>query len=98
MEENKFELSPEAQEQLTAIVEKAVETFNILYDALFEVAKSVLEKIKEIAIYFGRLFFKMQLLEWKIPLRWADLISQKIYWYWAVRIGFDWFNRKLLPA
>lgn len=96
MNEYTVELSPEAREQLQQAFEKATRAAQALVDAFIEIAQIVMDRVRRIAIYFGRLFFKMQLLEWRISPRLAELVSEKIYWYWAVKFGFAWFNRKFL--
>lgn len=95
MEEIKFELSEEQNAELRRIVETAYESLRVLHDVFVEIAKVLIEKVRAIAEQLGRFFLKSQLLEWKIPHRIADFISEKIYWYWAVRLGFNWFYRKM---
>jgi hypothetical protein len=97
MEQYNFEMSDEAKRQLAELVERATEAAEAFLNALAEAIKPILDRLREIAIYFGRLFFKAQLLEWRISPRWAELISHKVYWYWACKIGYSWLNKHLLP-
>lgn len=94
METIDFELSDEQTEQLAHLLEKISQAAQVICDALAEFAEKIMEFVRALAEHFGRFFLKMQLLEWCIPMRWADLISQKVSWYWAARIGFWWFERK----
>lgn len=96
MNEHEFEISPEAQEQLRQLVEKVTKMAQEFCDAFAEIVSKVMEEIRKIAINLARFFLKMQLLEWRVPLKIADYVSEKIYWYWAVRIGFAYLQRKLL--
>ena len=93
---SEIELTSEQQEKLREMCNVAIEIFNNLRDALIEVVENFMQRVREIATMFGRMFLKMQLLEWKIPYPIADFVSEKVYWYWAVRLGFAWFQRKLL--
>lgn len=93
---NEIEFTPEQEEKLREMCKVAFEIFNNLRDVLIEIVENFMKRIREIATNFGRMFLKMQLLEWKIPYPVADFISKKVYWYWAVRLGFAWFQRKLL--
>jgi hypothetical protein len=97
MEQYEFELSDEAKAQLAEMAERAKKAVMAFCDEFIEAVRSILDKLHEIAVYFGRLFFRCQLLEWRISPRWAELISQKIYWYWACKIGYSWLNKRLLP-
>lgn len=96
--ENKieFKLSEETQAQLVKSMCEIGKSLNDLYDVLTEIVEKIIEAARLVAEQLGRFFLKQQLLEWRIPLRMADFISQKIYWYWAVKFGFYWFERKML--
>lgn len=96
MEEPKVEFSPEVQEQLREQIECIVEAFNQWWESIREVVREFLEKVRQIALNLARFFLRMQLLEWCVPNKVADFISEKIYWYWAWQIGFAWFRRKFV--
>jgi hypothetical protein len=93
---NEIELTPEQQEELREALQHMVKVAQEICDAICEAVSQVMEKIRQIAIELGRFFLKLQLLEWKIPYPLAEFTSRNIYWYWAVRLGFGWFQRKLL--
>jgi len=95
--ENEFdiELSDEAKEQLVKLALELREKINVLYDVLVEIVQKCLEVARAFAEQLGRFFLKMQLLEWRVPMPVADFISQKIYWFWAFKLGFNWFERRM---
>ncbi len=95
MEEIDFQLSPETTQALTEAMQAMSEAAKKLYDALTEVVLKVMEQVRKFAEMLGRFFLNQLLLEWRIPAPIADYISQKMYWVWACRIGFAWFERKL---
>jgi hypothetical protein len=96
IEQNAFEFElSEEQKKLAELMEKMREAAQVLCDALVELAKKVIEIFRALAERLARFFVKIMLLEWHMPLRWADLIAGKMPWYWAVRLGFWWFGRKL---
>jgi len=88
------EFTLEQQQEIREKVAKAVECLHNFFDALADLVQRAMEQIRQIAINLARWFMKLQLLEWKIPYRIADFVSKKIYWYWAFKIGFNWFQRK----
>lgn len=94
MTEIEFEFTPEQQQAFRESFERAVEAARDFCNAIAEVVQKAIEIIKEIAISLARFFLKLQLLEWKIPYPLADLISRNLYWYWAMRLGFNWLERK----
>jgi hypothetical protein len=95
VDEIKFELTNEQREQIRKVFAEVKEQFATLFDTLVELAKVVMEAIRRIAEQLGRFFLKMQLLEWHIPMRMAEFVSQKVSWFWAVKLGFNWFKRKM---
>lgn len=95
---DKIELTPEQLEQLHKTFHELVKTVKIILDTLCEAVQKATEMIRQIAIELARFYLKQQLLEWKVPHPVADWIARNIYWFWAVRLGYDWFQRKLLPA
>lgn len=94
MSENDFELTPEQQQAFHEAFQKAVEAARAICDAFAEIYQSVLERIREIALGLARFFLKLQLLEWKLPYSIADFISKNAPEYWAMRLGFNWLERK----
>ncbi len=90
--ENKFEPSEETIEQLNAVIKAAYDMAN----AIAEVVKLAIEVIRRIAIELGKFFLKQQLLEWRMPYPVAEMIAKKMPWYWSWKIGFYWFQRKML--
>lgn len=96
MDEINFEFTPEQSQAFTEIAQKIADAINQLSDVMVEIFKDFVERVRKIAEQLGRFFLKMQLLEWRVPAPIADYISQKIYWYWACRLGFAWFKRKTL--
>lgn len=84
-----------SQEELEK-VQKLAEALRELYDVFVEWAREVNERIREIADKLARFFLIQQLLEWRVPYPVADFISKKTPLYWAWRLGFRWFNNRLL--
>jgi len=93
-DEIKFEFTDEQREQFHKLLE-VIEKAQAVFDALVEIAKMAMDVLRKIAEQLGRFFMKMQLLEWRIPMRLADLISQKMSSYWVIKFGFNWFERKM---
>ena len=95
MEEIKFEFTDEQREQIRKLIAEVNEKAQAIFDVFVEIGKVLMEIVRKLAEQLGRFFLKMQLLEWRIPMHLADFISQKMYWYWTVRLGFNWFERKM---
>ena len=96
MSEVEFEFTPEQQQELREAIDKCIEAFYDVCHAMAEIVEKTIEQIKEAAIQLARFFLKLQLQEWKVPSPIADFVSKRMYWYWAVLLGFGWFQRKLL--
>lgn len=94
MNQVEFELTPEQQQAFRENFEKVIQVVRELCDALTEIFEIVLKRIREIAIRLARFFLKLQLLEWKLPYSIADFIANNAPEYWAMRLGFNWLERK----
>lgn len=94
MSEIEFELTPEQQQAFREAFQKVVQAARELCDAVVEIFQSVMECIREITLGLARFFLKLQLLEWKLPYAIADFIANNTPEYWAMRLGFNWLERK----
>ena len=90
------EFSPEQMEHLRETAQKLSQILNDLWDAVVEMCKIVMQKIREVTESLARFFLKMQLLEWRIPYPLADWFSQKANSWLAYKIGGHWLETALL--
>ena len=96
MDEIKIKLTDEQRKRLCELGVELSEKLQTLYDVFVEIVNVIMEKVREVAELLGRFFLKKQLLEWRVPVPMADFISQKMYWYWAFQLGFNWFKHKIV--
>jgi len=90
MEENHFEFTPEQIEQF----QRMSEAVRDVYDALMEIAKTIIETIRKEFEGLMRIFSKRQLLEWRLSYWMAEFISRKMPVWIAYDVGVRWWKSK----
>ena len=91
MENPTFEFTPEQIEQF----QRMSEVVRDVYDALMEIAKTIIETIRKWFEGLMRIFSKMQLLEWRLPCWMAEFVSRKMPVWIVYDIGLHWFYNKI---
>jgi len=82
------------REQMRLAYDEFIGLANELMEAVGEFVNTAIGLIRKFGEYLGRLLFRQQLIEWRVPKRWADIISNRLYWKWSLRFGYRWLSNR----
>ena len=86
-----FEFTPEQIDAIQHVVNDVVNAMEKLWDAILEIVRATVEAIRKAFEPLIRRLAMLRLLEWRLPYRIANFISQKIPAWLAYDFGLRWF-------
>jgi hypothetical protein len=80
------------REQMRLAYDEFIGLANEIMEAASEFVNTLIRLIRKFGENLGRMLFRQQLIEWRVPKRWADVISNRLYWKCTNYFGYRWLS------